>query len=401
MTSFDGQQSVMAPRGSASSAALRISIYYTAMFGMVGVSMPFYPVWLESRGLDAAEIGFLLSCTMWVRVFSNPIATSLADRIGQRRMVMASLAAAGVLAACFFPLVSGFWPVLLVAMVQTTLWAPVMPLGDNLVLLTARERGLDYGRLRLWGSVSFIATSAGAGALLAGRPEDLIIYLIIGLLAVTFMSTLTLPDAPRMPAASRPRAPVRALLRNPIFLLFVAAAALNAASHSVLTGFATIHWRAAGLTDETIGVLWAMGVVAEIGLFAIGGRLASRLGPIGLFAVGAVAGVVRWIGTAMTTDLVALLALQSLHALTFGATHLGAMTFISRAIPQHYSATAQGLYSSLSMGLVVGLTMMASGALYQALSGTAFLVMAVLSLASLIATVLLARVWPQRAELVV
>lgn len=373
--------------------ALRISLYYTAMFGMVGVTMPFYPAWLMSRGLDAAEIGLLLSCSMWVRVISNPVATSMADRLGERRRVMTCLAGAGLMTALLLPLAHGFWPLLLVAVGHTMVWAPVMPLGDNLALLTARERRLDYGRLRLWGSASFIATSVGAGLILKDRSQDLIIVLILTLLALTFVSTLFLPDIPKRPAVPAKAAPVRALLTSPTFLLFVAAAALNSASHSVLSAFATIHWRAAGLSDDLVGVLWSAGVAAEIALFALGGRIAARIGALGLFGIAAFAGIVRWIGTAATTDFAALLALQTLHAFTFGAAHLGAMTFIGRAIPQHYSATAQGLYSSLSMGLVVGLTMMGSGALYAAFGGRAFLFMAALSLASLGATLALARIW--------
>ena len=379
--------------------ALRISLYYAATFGLVGVTMPFFPVWLESRGLGAAEIGLLLSCTMWVRVFSNPALTSLADRLGERRRLMVLLALGGTLAALLFPLVRGFWPVLAVAVLHTMLQGPVMPLGENLVLLTIRARGLDYGRLRLWGSIAFIATSIGAGALLAGRPDSLIMGLIVGLLALIVLATLALPEM--RPPSDRPRAlrPVRVLLTNGVFLLFVLTASLNSASHSVLLGFATIHWRAAGLADETIGLLWAAGVVAEIALFAAGSRIALRLGTIGLFELGAAAGVLRWTGTAFTTEIWALVPLQALHALTFGATHLAAMNFIGRAVPAHYSATAQGLYSSLSTGVVVGLTMMASGALYAALAGYAFLAMALLSLGSLLAALMLGRVWRDGAEI--
>lgn len=378
--------------------ALRISLYYAATFGLVGVTMPFFPVWLESRGLGAAEIGLLLSCTMWVRVFSNPAMTSLADRLGERRRLMILLALGGTLAALLFPLVRGFWPVLAVAALHTMLQGPVMPLGENLVLLAIRARGLDYGRLRLWGSIAFIATSIGAGALLAGRPDSLIMGLIVGLLALIVLATLALPEM--RPPSDRPRAlrPVRVLLTNGVFLLFVLTASLNSASHSVLLGFATIHWRAAGLADETIGLLWAAGVVAEIALFA-GSRIALRLGTIGLFALGAAAGMLRWIGTAVTTEIWALAFFQALHALTFGATHLAAMNFIGRAVPAHYSATAQGLYSSLSTGVVVGLTMMASGALYAALAGHAFLVMALLSLGSLLAALALGRVWRDGVEI--
>src|SRR5690606_1498989 len=136
-------------------------------------------------------------------------------------------AAGSALTAALFPAVWGFWPVLAVAVLHTAVQAPVMPLGENLVLLTVRARGLDYGRLRLWGSVAFIATSVGAGALLAGRPEALIMWLILGLLVAIFGAALLLPDVPPSRRDGRAVRPVRALLGSRVFLLFVFAASLN------------------------------------------------------------------------------------------------------------------------------------------------------------------------------
>src|SRR3546814_19521281 len=88
------------------------------------------------------------------------------------------------------------------------------------------------------------------------------------------------------------------------------------ASHAVLTAFATIHWRAAGIGEEFIGMLWAVGVIAEVAVFAFGGRLLRRLGIVGMMALGAGAGVVRWTGLGLTDDPLLLPGFQSLHALT-------------------------------------------------------------------------------------
>ncbi len=378
------------PHFPVSMPALRISLYYTAMFGMVGVYMPFMPVWLKSRGLEPAEIGILLSCMMWIRVISNPFATQLADRLGERRRMMLVLAALATGIAACLSLTWSFWSILFVALLYTAVHAPLMPLGDNIALLTARERGLDYGRMRLWGSIAFIATSFGAGAVLEGRSESLILWMIVGLLGLTFLSVVGLPDV-RPARIGRGRRPLFLLLRNRLFLLFIAAASLSMASHAVLNGFATIHWRTGGISDGLIGVLWAVGVVAEVVLFAFSKRVVPLMGTAGLLTLGAGAGVARWIGTGLTTDLWLLLPLQALHGLTFGATHLGAMSFIQQVIPPELSATAQGLYASIGMGLVVGLAMMASGWLYDALAGGAFLVMTAFSVASLAVCAALAR----------
>src|SRR5690606_22861569 len=117
------------PHFPVSMPALRISLYYTAMFGMVGVYMPFMPVWLKSRGLEPAEIGILLSCMMWIRVISNPFATQLADRLGERRRMMLVLAALATGIAACLSLTWSFWSILFVALLYTAVHAPLMPLG--------------------------------------------------------------------------------------------------------------------------------------------------------------------------------------------------------------------------------------------------------------------------------
>jgi PPP family 3-phenylpropionic acid transporter len=165
------------------------------------------------------------------------------------------------------------------------------------------------------------------------------------------------------------------------------------ASHAAYYGFATLHWRAAGLSDGAIGALWAEGVVAEIVLFAFSGAIAKRFGPARLLLIGAAAGVVRWGVLGWTADLAVVAAVQWLHALTFAATHLGAMHFLVRAIPREHSATAQTLYAALGVGVLMGVAMIISGEIYGALAGAAFYAMAVMSALGGLASIVLARSW--------
>lgn len=381
----------MTPRA----AAFRFSLWYGAYFASVGVYQPFMPVWLTAHGLSPAEIGALFSTLMWIRIFSNPTLTQVADRRGARKGLILTLAFIGSLPFALLPLANGFWPVLLFLGLHIALYAPVLPLSDSLVLMTARERGLDYGRMRLWGSITFILASTGAGWVLTGRDPDWVIAMVGATLALIFLVGLLLPDIRTAPAAKHSR-PVRGLLREPLFLVFVLTSATNMASHAVLNGFSTLHWRALGHGDDAIGVLWAVGTITEVALFAFARPAMDRLGVVGLFMLGAAAGLVRWSLTAHATAYWALLLIQPLHALTFGATHLAAMGFIQRAVPAEMASTAQGLYSSLSMGLVVGLTMMLAGRLYGAFGGDAFLFMTVLSGASLGLAFLLGRIWRGR-----
>ncbi len=368
---------------------LRISLFYTAFFAMVGVYQPFFPLWLESRGLDASQIGWAIAAGVWLRVGVNPAVMRLADWRGERKRFALCFASAALLAAACFPLAHGFWPVLAVVLLFAFAHGPVLPLADNIALLTARARQLDYGRLRVWGSIAFILVSWAGGWLLAGHDDSAIMMAVIGALALIAAATAFLPDA--RPAARRSSAgALHRLLRDRGFLLCALAVGCNMASHAVLLGFGTIHWEAAGHGKEITGPLWAAGTIAEVALFALGNRIVRRLGIAGLIALGASAALMRWAGTALVTDLWLLAPIQMLHGLTFGATYLGGMTFLQRHIAPEISATAQGLYSSAMAGMT-GLMLPVSGWLYEAFAGGAFWFMAALSVCSLLLAGALAR----------
>ena len=177
------------------------------------------------------------------------------------------------------------------------------------------------------------------------------------------------------------------MARDRRFWRFVAIAAALQASHQVYYGFGTLYWRSLGFSDAMIGVLWAEGVVAEIVLFWLGGRLLARVGPLGLMIAGGAAGIVRWGLMGLVPGLGAAFALQTLHALTFGATHLGAMNYLSRTVPPDAAASAQALYAGASSGIGSGLVMLGAGAAYAEFGGRAYLFMTALSALGLVGAV--------------
>jgi MFS transporter, PPP family, 3-phenylpropionic acid transporter len=324
---------------------------------------------------------------------ANPLAALLADHTGERRRLMAVLAAVGVAATALFALADSFVALLAITVLATATVPTLIPLGDNVALLAGRSGALDYGRVRLWGSLAFIAASAAAGRMLSGSSADTILWLVLGGVALTFAACLLMPDLRLPPARLLGLAPARLLLSSRLYLLLLVAAGAIQASHAAYYGFATLHWRAAGLGDATIGWLWAEGVVAEIVLFSCGAALVRRLGPAGLLALAGAAGAARWGVTATSTALPALAVVQALHAFTFGAAHLGAMHFLGCAVPPARSATAQGLYAAIVSGAGFGVAALAAGALYDAFAGGAFWAMGGFACAGAAAALVLAASW--------
>ena len=381
-------------KGSAPNLVLsaRLAFYYGGVFAVLGIYGPFWPVWLQAHGVGAAQIGILFAAATWVKVLGNPLIAHVVERRGDRRVPMIVLAAAALGAAALFSFAEGFWPIFFVTLLWGLAFAAMIPLAENLTMLKVREHGLDYGRIRLWGSLTFIAGSVGTGRLLVGRSEDWVLWLILGVLVVTLCATVMLPDHKTQPRRQG-RAPLRLVLGNPLMLVFFTAGGLIQGSHAMFYGFGTLHWRAHGHSDDIIGWLWAEGVIVEVALFTFGAAVVGRLGPTILMVLGGLAAMMRWSVIGLTAELEVLVVVQALHALTFGATHLGAMHFIARAVPAEISATAQSLYAGIAMGVSFGIAMPLAGWLYGQAGGTAFQAMAAMAAGGTVFALVLAKRW--------
>ena len=354
----------------------RVSALYGAFFIVAGISQPFLPVWLKAKGLEPATIGLVLAAPMLLRVLTIPLATRTADRHDALRQAI-------IVAACFaavgyglMGLAEGAVAILLAYSFASIGFTPLMPLSETYAFKGLTARGKAYGPVRLWGSATFIL-----GNLVAGVAADLIsarhiIWMMVvasgGMVLVAFALQPVSVVAP----ASDPLLPVRRrLLRDPAFIAVVAAASLIQGSHAMFYGFTAVQWRSSGLDGTVIAALWALGVAAEIVLFALSARLPPFFTPTALMMVGAIGAALRWTGMAFDPPFLALPWLMLLHALSFGATHLGTISFVARHAPPGQSATAQG-YLAIVMGLVMAGCTAMSGVLFAAFGSYAFMAMA-------------------------
>lgn len=364
------------PTGSA--FAWRLALFYSALFAVLGVQLPFLPVWLAAKGLDPSAIGAVLAIPMIVRLFTIPIATRQADRHDALRAAIIVAATAAALGYCALGLAEGVAAVVAAYALASAFSTPLMPLADAFALRGLGRHGWAYGPVRLWGSAAFIAGSLGAGFSLDVIGARDLIWLIVAAVILTAAAAWTLAPCGAASASRPAKQSFRTgLLRGPAFLA-VAAASLVQASHAVYYGFSTIAWQAAGLDGGAIGGLWALGVVAEIALFAVSGRL--PLAPTTLLLAGACGAVVRWTAMALDPPPALLPVLQCLHALSYGATHLGALGFIARTAPADLTATAQG-YLAVAVGLAMAMAMGASGALFARWGDLAYWAMALMAAA--------------------
>ena len=361
------------------SFAPRLAALYIALFIFSGVQLPFFPVWLKAKGIDPSLIGLVIAVPSLVRVFGIPFAAREADRRGALRQAIMICACISVAAFALVAASSGALAIFLTYALASVFFAPVMPLTETYALKGLTARGRAYGPVRLWGSVSFIAASLITGLAIEVIPAQHLIWIMVAgsaLVAVAGLALMPIAVEPRTAPAAPPVR--RGLLRDRGFIAVLAAASLIQASHAVYYGFSALQWRGDGLDGGSIGALWAIGVLAEIVLFAFQARL--PLSSTGLLVLGAAGALARW-GVMMLNPPAALLPfLQILHGLSFGATHLGALTYVARHAGEGQAATAQG-HLAIALSAVMAVTSALSGPLYARYGVASYAAMALMAVA--------------------
>lgn len=373
----------------------RLGLLYTCVFVEIGIAMPFMPVWLGALGLDAGLIGLLLALPIATKVIATRPLMGLIDRGVRPRTLLVAGSLVLAVSYALMPLAAA-WAVALLAgliVLNAVAQAPLVPSIDYLTLAAARRsHRIGYARIRMCGSVGFLAANLAGGALLGMLGDRVAVPLLLTGLALvaTFIAAAGHDSAanvaPRPASAEPPPLP-------PVLRLSIGAAALIQASHAAVYAFGSLDWSRQGIPTAWIGALWAVGVAAEIALFALVGRWPARWrSPFRLLGLGAAAALVRALGLSLAQgDLALLLPLQMLHGLTFGATHLGAMAAVSGFAPEGARGRAQGTVGA-STAFVSALATLACGVIYRALGGPAtFLAMAPLALAGLALMVLARR----------
>jgi PPP family 3-phenylpropionic acid transporter len=344
------------------------------------VQLPFLPVWLTARGLDQATIGAMLAFAAVARIVAIPLTTRVTDRFGTLNVgiVAGALAAAGATLALagVSSVPAMFFTYALAAIGLSTM----LPLADAYALKELKARGRAYGPVRLWGSAAFIGGNLAAGALADVIAPARLIWPIAAALCATAIAAILLePAAPSPAPAGQKTSVVTALRKTPALLAVLGAASLVQGSHAVYYTFSSIDWMRAGFSGTAIGALWSLGVLAEIALFALSARLPVAISPAVLLLAGALGGLLRWGAMAFDPPAALLVALQLLHGLTFGATHLGAVLAIAALAPPGFSATVQGLLSTVN-GMVMAAAVATAGALHGSYGAHTYGVMALMCL---------------------
>ncbi|MDH5435982.1 MAG: MFS transporter [Gammaproteobacteria bacterium] len=328
----------------------RLSGFYFFYFASLGALIPYWSVYLKSLGFNYAEIGELFAILIATKVIAPNIWGWIADHKGKRMMIvrLGSLLAMIAFIGVFF--VTSYWGIALAMIVFSFFWNAVLPQFEATTMTHMQDEPHKYSSIRLWGSVGFIVAVAALAPVLEKYGAGLLPTFLFILIAGIWLMSLTVPErAAGHLHISHER--LRSILVRPEVAGLLIASFLMQASHGPYYTFYTVYMEDSGYSRTLVGQLWALGVLAEIGIFMLMHRLVPLFGLRNLLLASFIFTSARWILIGGFVDMLGIMILaQILHAASFGIFHACTIQLIHRFFKGKHQGKGQALYSSFSFG---------------------------------------------------
>lgn len=381
-------------------AETRASVFHFTVFLPVSVSAVYFAIWLSGRGISPEQIGIINAVPVLVLLLINLFIGRLADKAGDWRtmILIMALLAGSVPIGLFF--VDEFWGILLVWTLVAVSSGSIPPVVDAATVRMTTRNGSDFGTVRAWGTVGYVAGTALTGMAIVWWGEMAFVPLFVGLSLFRAVIALQLPRFRAPPtqelvATAIPRAGALGQVMKPWFVLPVIAYALVNATHAVLSTLAALVWHNEGISEGTIGQLIAVGAGAEAVMMFVWRRVGARVTARHMILAAALATIVRWTVMGLNPPIGVLFGLQTLHAVTYALGYFGLVHFIANWTSEEIAAEAQGFAFVLQQAMSV-VTLMAFGWLIAQWGVASFFAAAGLGVAALACVLVSLRMMPAK-----
>lgn len=330
------------------SVRARLVLWYVSAVGALG-AIPYLSAVLADKGVSDQNIALYMAWLPLASLFAAPAWSWIADRRGSAHALLTvttigTTLGLALLAASVHPWLLGIGLAL-----YAVARAPQTPIVDALALRSLGNGGRGYGRVRLWGSVAFLVVAYAAGwvrTVWGVGPVVIGAVLLIG----TIVSSRLLPHTTERVPKPKLAELVAVFARGTSALLTVACI-LHGLSLAFYNNFMARHIETIGLPSSVMGTVVVVGVGTEVAVMAVSPWLLDRVRPSRLLLFAFLASVPRWLGTAHVTDATALIALQSLHGLSFGLFWVAAVPAFARHSSPSVARSAQAVLTATAFGV--------------------------------------------------
>ena len=348
----------------------RLSSFYFFYFATIGVFIPYWSLYLKSLNFSAVEIGELMAMVMASKLVAPYLLGWLSDHIQKRLIIiqvslfLAALIFSGVLTY------QSYWWFMSIMAIFGFLWNASLPLFESLTLNYLGRESHRYSHIRLWGSIGFILVVVVVPIIIEKVDIAFLPIMVLVALILNGLATFLIKDSAVVHEKSA-TTKLLPILKHPVVIAFLVVCAIQTMSHGAYYTFFSIYLDEHNYSKSVTGIMWGLGVLAEVILFIIVQKFFARYGVCKLFIIALLLTVIRWLMLAYLVDsLVLLIFIQLFHAASFGLFHVTAIELTHILFPGRLQARGQALYAGLSFGLGGALGNWLSGHSWEAMGST-------------------------------
>lgn len=344
----------------------RLSTNYFWYFGILGLVVPFLGVFLDARGFTSLEIGEILAVITATKIIAPSLWAQFSDKSGKQLAVVKVGTALSLMSFALIIWTVSYWPLMFSLALFTLFYTAILPQIEVMTLNSIRKSAKIYARIRLWGSIGFIIVAMLSGELIERYSAEAFSYIGIAILAGLFVSTL-FSRQPRMAKkALHSQASIKAKVFNINFLLFFFAGLMLQMSFGPYYVFFALYLKNLAYSGFLIGILIAIGVIAEIGIFVFAAIFFKSFSLKTLISSSILLTALRWYLVGHFSDSnIALVLSQLIHALSFGLYHSASIAFIQKHFYVNQQSRAQAIYIGGVYGVGGALGAYLAGVLWQ------------------------------------
>jgi len=254
--------------------------------------------------------------------------------------------------------------------------SPVNPLADSLVASMASRFRLDYGHMRLWGSIFFTISAISLGAVWQQTGFKTMFTVSSTCFIVVSLSAFLLDEPESISKPIIPIADRKPFRIDPGLLFLIGGTFLTLAAIFMASTFGTVYVTRLGGSAALVGALIGTAALGEVPGMLFGNKLARRIGDTNMLQVSYALIVVGLFGYTLSSESWALLFFALLRGIGFGSLLVVTVTIINIRAPEGQAATYQGILSASCWGLAPLLGGPLSGWIYQSYGPMPFFIAA-------------------------
>lgn len=331
---------------------IKLLEFYFLIYGANACFSPFLAVYMQDRKFSFTQMGMIYALNSLISVLCQPIWGYITDKHLDKRKTLIITMTGSLIFILPFIITRNFYLVFLATIIYTLFSGPIWSVADACTYeIMEQKKGIEYGKIRLMGSVGYAVTALILGLLIKKFSVNtpFMVCVIFFLIAIFVIRNLKFKDTNKTQILNI--SDIVKILSNKKFVMFIIAVMLINISTNANSNYIAVLIEKTGGNVSNLGFLWFVIAMSELPVFTVGKKLIEKFGVLNIFCTGIFFYIVRFFFDSICRNYIAVIAVQVMQGITFPVYLVAALEYINELVPPRMRTSGITLYSAFGGGI--------------------------------------------------